>query len=132
MSKNDYLPAVPRILVVEDEQVIAMDIEAQLVSFGCEVTGIASSGTEALRLAEATRPDVVLLDIKLQGPLDGFATAEEVQRKRMLPIVFVTAFSYREARRRALAIRSCGFLTKPYRPEDLRAAVSAAFARRNP
>lgn len=113
---------------MEDEQVVALDMEMQLDAFGYEVTGIASTGKEALRLTQETHPDLILMDIQLHGPLDGFATAIEVQRMRNLPIVFVTAFGNQEAQNRAQALSSCGILTKPFRPEDLQAAVSAALA----
>lgn len=130
MSKNRQSPSARRILLVEDEQVVAMDIEMQLESFGYEVTGIATTGKEALRLAETTRPDLVLMDIQLCGSLDGFATAAEVQRIGNLPVVFITAFGNGEAKRRANAVSPYGFLTKPYRPEELRAVVSAALEQR--
>lgn len=126
MSKHGQWSSIPRILVVEDEQVVAMDMEMQLVAFGCEVTGVATTGREALRMAETTHPDLVLMDVQLRGSLDGFATAAEVQRIRHLPIIFVTAFGNGEAQRRAKAASPYGFLSKPYRPEDLQAAVSAA------
>lgn len=115
-----------RILIVEDEQVVAMDLEMQLSSIGYQVTGIAETGHEALRLTEATKPDLILMDIHLQGDLDGIATAWEVHRLWNLPVVFVTAFASEEIQRRAKAASPFGFLTKPYRPEDVRAAISTA------
>lgn len=115
-----------RILIVEDEQVVAMDLEMQLLSFGYEISGIANTGQEALRLADATRPDLVLMDVHLRGALDGIATAQEVQGRWNLPVVFVTAFNNQEARKRAQALNPSGYLTKPYRPEQLRAIVAAA------
>ncbi len=115
-----------KILVVEDEQVVAMDMEMQLTGFGYDVTGIAASGKEALFLTEKTEPDLILMDIRLRGPLDGFAIAAEVQRLWHLPVVFISAFGNGEAQRRAKTISPYGFLTKPYRPEDLRDVVSAA------
>lgn len=115
-----------RILIVEDEQLVAMDAEMQLVAFGYEVTGIAATGKEALRLAETTQPNLILMDVQLRGSRDGFATAAEVQQQMNIPIVFVTAFGNEEAQRRAKAASPYGFLIKPYRPEDLRAVVSAA------
>lgn len=126
MSESDSRPSAPRILVVEDEQVVAMDMEMQLAALGYEVTGIAATGETALQLTEITRPDLILMDIRLGGSLDGFATAAEVRKSRELPVVFVTAFGNEETQRRAQAASPCGFLTKPYRPEDLRAAISAA------
>jgi CheY-like chemotaxis protein len=129
MSGQGQNVPVPRILVVEDEHVVAMDMEMQLVASGYEVTGIAAAGKEALRLAETTRPDLILMDVRLQGPLDGFATAAEIQRVRNVPIVFVTAFGNGEAKRRAKELGPYGLLTKPYRPEDLRSIVTGALAR---
>lgn len=126
MNKNVQSSGAPRILVVEDEQVVAMDMELQLVAFGYEVIGIAATGKEALRLAETAQPDLVLMDIQLRGSLDGVATAAEVQRVKKLPVVFVTAFANEEAARRVKEASSYGLLTKPYRPEDLRAIISAA------
>jgi CheY-like chemotaxis protein len=119
--------AAPRILVLEDERIVAMDMEMQLTAFGYEVTGIAASGKEALRLADKTKPDLVVMDINLRGTLDGFRTAAELQKTRKVAIIFVTAFGNEEAQRRADALSPLGYLSKPYRPEDLRAAVSAAF-----
>jgi DNA-binding NarL/FixJ family response regulator len=103
-------------------------MELQLLGFGYEVTGIASTGKEALRLVQSTRPDLILMDVQLHGSLDGIATATEAQKISKIPVVFVTAFGHEETRRRAKAARPYGFLTKPYRPEDLRAVVSAALA----
>jgi CheY-like chemotaxis protein len=115
-----------RILIVEDEQLVAMDAEMQLIALGYEVTGIAATGKEALRLAETTQPNLILMDIQLRGSRDGFATAAELQQRMDIPIVFVTAFGNEEAKRRAKAASPYEVLTKPYRPEDLRAVVSAA------
>lgn len=122
---DDTLPG-SRILVVEDELVVAMDMEMQLTSFGYDVTGIACSGEEAIQLSQRTQPELILMDIQLHGSKDGFATAAEILHFRDLPIVFVTAFGYKEVQRRAEAASPYGFLTKPYRPEDLKTVVSSA------
>jgi CheY-like chemotaxis protein len=124
MSDQDRSRA-PRILIVEDEQVVAMDMELQLLSFGYEVAGIAGTGKEALRLAEAALPDLVLMDVQLRGALDGMATAAQMQRVWKVPVVFVTAFGHDEARR-AEALAPAGYLTKPYRPENLQRVIAAA------
>jgi CheY-like chemotaxis protein len=125
MNEEDQSTAA-RILVVDDEQVVAMDIEMQLLAFGYEVTGIAATGKEALRLADETRPDLVLMDVQLRGALDGFCTAEELQKTSNAPVVFVTAFGNKDALRRAKSISRHGYLSKPFRPEDLRAVVATA------
>jgi CheY-like chemotaxis protein len=121
---------VPRILIVEDELVVAMDVEMQLLAFGYEVAGIARTGKEALRLAESAHPDLVLMDVQLRGALDGIATAEQMQAVWKVPVVFVTAFGNAEARRRAEALHPAGYLTKPYRPETLQPVVAAALQAR--
>jgi CheY-like chemotaxis protein len=118
---------VPRILIVEDELVVAMDVEMQLLAFGYEVAGIARTGKEALRLAESAHPDLVLMDVQLRGALDGIATMQAVWK---VPVVFVTAFGNAEARRRAEALHPAGYLTKPYRPETLQPVVAAALQAR--
>jgi CheY-like chemotaxis protein len=111
---------------VEDELVVAMDMEMQLTSFGYDVTGIACSGEEAIQLSQRTQPDLILMDIQLHGSKDGFATAAEILHRRDLPIVFVTAFGHKEAQLRAEAASPYGFLKKPYGPEDLKTVVSSA------
>ncbi|MBV9762392.1 MAG: response regulator [Acidobacteriaceae bacterium] len=115
-----------KILVVEDEQIVAMDMELQLTAFGYQVTGIATTGPEALRLAETTSPDLVVMDVQLNGALDGISTAEALQRRSAMPVVFVSAFGSSETQRRAHNASPLGYLTKPFRPEELRALVAAA------
>ena len=126
MSNSEPLHKRPSILIVEDEQLVAMDMEMQLLAFGFEVVGMADTGKEALRLAAVTQPDLVLMDVKLRGPMDGVDAAEELQRRATIPIVFVTAFGSQEALRRVQAVGYYGYLTKPYRPEDLREIINAA------
>ena len=85
-----------KILVVEDEQILAMDVRAQLCELSYDVVGIASTGKEALRLAKECRPDLVLMDIQLRGSIDGIATAGEMRRQWQTPVVFMTAFAGEE------------------------------------
>lgn len=70
-----------RVLIAEDEQVVALDIESGLDELGYQVVGIASSGPEAIELTEETCPDLVLMDIQLEGSTDGIAAAEEIRRR---------------------------------------------------
>lgn len=117
-----------RILIVDDEILVAMDTETQLRRLGYEVTGIASSGREALQLCKTTPPDLVLMGVQLRGAQDGIATAKELQLFWNVPVIFVTAFTSDGTRCRAAVVNPSGFLSKPYRPEELRAAVSAALS----
>ncbi len=100
MSISQHLNKPARILIVEDEQLVAMDMEMQLLAFGFEVVGMADTGNEALHLAATVQSDLVLMDVKLRGPMDGVAAAEELQRRAAIPVIFVTAFGSQEALRR--------------------------------
>ena len=81
-----------RILIVEDEPIVAADLREQLTQFGYSVEGLARSGEEALRLATELLPDLVLMDVRLQGAMDGTEAAREIQRKTGTPVVYLTAF----------------------------------------
>ena len=117
---------VYRILIVEDEFLIAMDMEMQLLRLGHDVVGTADTGEEALSLAETERPDVVLVDVSLRGPMDGVEAAVHLRQVRPVPVVFVTAFGNEDLLRRLRAVSSYEVLMKPYRPEDLQRVIVAA------
>ncbi len=82
-----------RILVVEDEQLIAADLAAKLARMGHQVIGTAASGKEAIRMAESLRPELVLMDIRIQGPMDGREAARRVQAVSGAPVIFITAYA---------------------------------------
>jgi len=115
-----------KVLVVEDEQIVAMDVRSQLCGLGYEVVGIATTGKEALRFCEERHPDLVLMDIQLQGPRDGIATASEVRRRWQIPVVFMTAFAGEETLSRAKLSAPYGYLTKPFQARHLSATISIA------
>src|SRR5881398_2062024 len=81
-----------KVLIVEDEIIVADDLEWQLTKVGYEVVGIAVSGEEALTLADQERPHIVLMDIQLQGHVNGLEAAKTIQRKTGAAVIFVTAF----------------------------------------
>jgi CheY-like chemotaxis protein len=81
-----------RVLIVEDEQIIAADLAGQLERAGCEVIGMAIAGEEAVELADRTQPQVVLMDVRLVGPMDGPEAARRIQQSTGAAIVFVTAY----------------------------------------
>ena len=82
-----------RVLIVEDEGIVADDLAWQLTQIGYEIVGIAASGEEALSLADQERPDIVLMDIQLQGPMLGTEAAQLIQQKTGAAIIFLTAFA---------------------------------------
>ena len=119
-----------RILIAEDQQVVALDVESGLDDLGYEVVGVVSSAAEAVRLTHETRPDLVLMDIQLDGPTDGIAAAEEIRRRWQIPVVFLTASAGQEILSRAKAVGPYGYVTKPFRANELNATVAVALERR--
>ena len=82
-----------RILIVEDEHIVAIGIKRMLKGLGYTVTGVASSGEDAISKAESTFPDLVLMDIMLKGELDGVEAAKEIKERFDVPVVYLTAYS---------------------------------------
>ncbi|HVP46615.1 MAG TPA: response regulator [Bryobacteraceae bacterium] len=115
-----------KILVVEDEFFIALDVEEQAKSLGHTVVGIAVTADEAIRMAGETRPDIVLMDIRLSGATDGIAAAQAIRSQYGIESIFVTANTDPHTLRRAKAIGPLGVLEKPITLERLRAQLALA------
>ena len=118
-----------RILIVEDEQIVAADLEAKLNRLGHQVVAIASSGEEALVTAQQLRPELVLMDVRLQGHLDGTEAARRIQRLTGTPIIFITAFAEIFLREPALMYPPGLCLSKPFSIHQLRAVLEAVMDR---
>ena len=116
----------PSILIVEDEQVVAMDVELQLRDLGYNVTGVATSGREALDAIQQDLPDLVLMDIQLHGPMDGIAVASLIRQQWQIPVIFVTAYANSDLVDRAKETGPYGYLTKPYSTKELNATLAVA------
>lgn len=114
------------ILIVEDEALVASYIEEVLAESGFRVVGVASSGPEALSLAEETRPQLALVDIRLAGPIDGIELACQLRQKFALPAIFLSGLADDETTRRAVAAEPLGFLRKPFRPSQVFNAIERA------
>lgn len=112
-----------RILIVEDEQLVAADLEAKLQRLGHEVVGIAASGPEAIRLAEQTNPNLVLMDIRLQGEMDGVEAARKVQARSNARVIYVSAFA-QLSRLNGGSPPPETCLTKPFSSTQLQAALA--------
>ena len=112
-----------KILIVEDERIIAEDTKQTLESLKYKVCGIASSGEEAIRIVEDSDPDLILMDIKIKGPMDGIETAEKIHQKRDIPLIYVTAYADEETLQRAKITEPYGYILKPIRKNDLKIAV---------
>ncbi|MCI0623597.1 MAG: response regulator [Acidobacteria bacterium] len=103
----------PRILIVEDEAIIAADLQRRLSRMGCEVLGMAASGADAVRLATALKPELVLMDINLRGEMDGTQTARQLRNQLQLPVIYLTASSDAMVVERAKLTDAFGYLLKP-------------------
>jgi PAS domain S-box-containing protein len=123
-------PNLGRILVVEDEAIVARDLALTLNDLGYEVVGFAGTGEAALLEARANNPDLVLMDICLTGATDGIEAAHAIKRELNLPIVFLTAHSDGDTLKRAKQANPLGYVIKPYRTSDLRCAIEIALHRK--
>lgn len=116
----------PGILIVEDEGIVAADLQDRVVSLGYDVVGIAGTGEAAVSLAREQKPDAILMDILLRGPMDGIEAAKLIRESLHIPIVFLTANSDRETLERAKLAEPFGFLLKPFVEQEIRTTIEVA------
>ncbi|MFO7850750.1 MAG: PAS domain S-box protein [Spirochaetia bacterium] len=114
------------ILVVEDEQIVAFDIMDTLKTLGYSVLGPVDTGSEALKIVEKQSPDLVLLDVKIKGSMDGIETAEELREKYQVPFIFLSTFSDSATLSRAKKTEPLGFITKSSHKNDLHSTLEMA------
>jgi two-component system, cell cycle sensor histidine kinase and response regulator CckA len=112
-----------RIMIVEDEAIVAADIQASLEKVGYSICAAASSGMEAITKADLTRPDLVLMDIMLKGNMDGIAAASQIKELYKIPVVYLTAFGEDAMVQRAKVAEPYGYITKPFKDRDLFLAI---------
>jgi len=122
--------AKARILLVEDEIITAKALEKSLRNLGYTVVGIVSSGEAAIRRAAETVPDLILMDVRLQGAMDGVSATQKIQSNLQIPVVYLTAHSDDETVKRILHSNPYGCLFKPFKKEDLCNAIEGALSRR--
>ena len=118
-----------RILVVEDETIVAMDLAATLRRMGHEVVGTVGTGSAAIDLARSRTPDLILMDVRLKGPMDGIEAAATIQRQRSTAIVFLTAHADIETVERSKAAAPHGYLVKPFDEHALHRVIQVALHR---
>ncbi len=119
-----------KILVVEDENIVAMDIRKILSDSGYEVTSIVSSGEEAIITVREQKPDLILMDIVLKGKMTGLDAARIITRYFDVPIIYMTALSTDDALLETTNRESYGFLFKPFSANELNIAIEMAFINR--
>jgi len=115
-----------RVLVVEDESLVARDIQNMLRSLSYEVLGIVASGEQALQRASKSAPDLVLMDIVLKGDIDGITAAEKLWEEFNIPVIYLTAYADETTFQRAKLTRPFGYLLKPFEERELQTTIEMA------
>ncbi|PZV13658.1 MAG: hybrid sensor histidine kinase/response regulator [Leptolyngbya sp.] len=118
-----------KVLIVEDEILVAREIEGCLQELGYGVTGIAADAEVALQQIAETQPDLALIDIVIQGEQDGVTLASQVRDRYQIPIIYLTAYVDEQTLSRAKLTRPLGYILKPFNKNDLRVAIEIALAR---
>jgi PAS domain S-box-containing protein len=113
-------------MIVEDEAIVVTHLRIHLTQLGYQVVGTAAKGERALALAAEVRPDLVLMDIGLQGPMDGIETAIAMRRRFQIPVVFLTAHAERTLLQRAKLAEPFGYIIKPVKERDLEVSIEIA------
>jgi two-component system cell cycle sensor histidine kinase/response regulator CckA len=121
MEKKKY-----RILIVEDERIVAEDIQKSVDNLGYDIAGLAASGAEAVKLAQRTSPDLVLMDIVLKEGMNGIQTAEIIYNRYHIPVVYLTAYADEETLDRAKRTEPYGYILKPFDDRELQTTIEMA------
>lgn len=135
MSLNGPALDAPRrrkVLVVEDDALVALGIRATMEELGYDVVGVANSEPEAIRLAAETRPDLALMDIRLKGSSDGIDAARRLRAEFGVRSVYLSAYTDHHTMARVQGTYPLGFVQKPYSSAQLRTALDLAFRRLGP
>ncbi len=123
--------AKARILVVEDERIVALHLQQRLQTLGYDVSTPVASGEQALASVCSDQPDLVLMDIHIEGSMDGIETADAISRRYHTPVIYLTAYSEQATLERARATKPYGYLVKPFSERELHATIQMALERRN-
>lgn len=115
-----------KLLIVEDESIVALNIQRRLEGLGYSIVATTSSGEEAIALAEEACPDLVLMDIKLEGNVDGIEAAAQIRRRFQIPVVYLTAYTNEETLNRAKLTEPYGYILKPFEARDLATTIEVA------
>ena len=118
-----------KILIIEDEMIIGANISLQLTNLGYEVIGIIPRGEEALLFIKVNKPDIILMDIRLKGKLDGIETAQQIQKEYDTPIIYITANADEAHFNRAKSTKPQAFISKPFKKLDLQRAIELTLSR---
>lgn len=115
-----------RVLIVEDEKIIALDLQRRLERFEYEIVGLASTGADALEKAKALAPDIILMDIMLAGDMDGIEAAKIINQTIQIPVIFLTAYADEKTLERAKEAEPFGYILKPFKEKELYTTIDIA------
>lgn len=118
-----------KIMIVEDESIVALDLKNKLQKLGYAVTGRAKNGLDAINKVEENCPDLALMDIRIKGDMDGIETAERIQAQFDIPIIYLTAHSDEATLKRAKLTKPAGYLIKPFEDRELHSTITMALHR---
>jgi CheY-like chemotaxis protein len=120
-----------KIMIVENEAVIALRLQQRLTSMGFDVVGVAYSGEEVVETARDLRPDLILTDIMIPGKLDGIQVAEIVKSALDIPVIFLTAYSQDKIIERTKQVEPNGYIVKPFQNREIKAAIEVALYKKD-
>lgn len=117
------------IFIVEDERIVAEDLKRMLERLGYKIVGTAASGEDALKKVEAVKPNLVLMDIRIQGPMDGIDVAEHIFAQHDIPVIYLTAYADDLTVDRAKGTLASGYILKPFEERGLKSTIELALYR---
>ena len=120
-----------KILVIEDENITALEIQTKLESWGYDVVGLAGSGEDAIRIANEKGTDLILADIVLRGDMDGIDAVERISQRFDVPIIYLTAHADGDTFERAKLTKPSGYCIKPFDDTELKYGIEIALLRRD-
>jgi DNA-binding response OmpR family regulator len=118
-----------KILIVEDEFIVAADIKMTLQKLNYRVTSSIDNGEDAIKITALEKPDLILMDITLKGSLDGIETAKIIMTKYNIPIIYLSALNDEQTIYKALSTKPIGYLIKPFAPVELHTAIQSVFVK---
>ncbi len=127
MNRNNHFENInPSVLIAEDESIIAMDVKFILESVGYHICGIVSTGEDSIKKASDIQPDLVLMDIKLKGNIDGIYAGEKIYSDYNIPIVYITAYSDKSLAGKLSKKKGNAYIIKPFEEEEVKQKIKKA------
>ena len=120
----------PKILIVEDENIVAIDLQKRLMNLGYDIVGVVSTGEEAIKKAIATSPDLILMDVRLKGEMDGIEAASALRFQQGIAVVYLSVYADNDTLKRASKTEPFGYILKPFEERELHTTIEMALYRR--